>query len=309
MSLFKSVLGIGKLVSNFIGGGSGSSTNQAESGSSNSDLFSEQAQEQATQTQTSTTSDMTGTQSGTEETSGRSAMTGDTTARQVNSQFSDKFLQLLEGSAAAGLARSGVGGTAALGRLSEIAGEAPSFDADKYVSDIMTAANNALGNGAAVNRNKIMAVTGGSTTGNSQAALLANKIQTDNTAQLAGIRGDAAAKAAELARVDRMGKTSEVAQLSAVLDSGMASLLSMLKGGESSSVGTEQSKQIQESSQSSATNISQASRTSSLVNEEGIGKIAGMTRSKENKNATSTSSAEQPFNWGQAIGSIFKDIE
>lgn len=289
MGILEGVLGVGKLLTNFIGGGSGSTTNTTSN-----------------QTGTSSTSQSANSaieQSQSEKIASKTASQGLTsTAQAVGSEqstrnFSDGFLQLLEEETARGLARAGIGSSAAAERLGQITSPASQFDGREYVNNVTRAAENSLVRDQSANRNKIMTMTGGSTTGNSQAALLDSRMRTDAEAQLAGIKGEAEARAEEIKR----NRSSEIAGLASSLDSGLASLLATLKGGETAFVGQEQTalessqKNIGETTSDRATNMYQKGNETGLTSTNSTANLSGSERT--------------PFNWTKAVGSIFDDLE
>lgn len=248
MGLFDSLLGVGKLVANAIGGGSGSKT----------------------------------TTSGTQSQSGTSNTTGTTQASRR--EFSDGMLQALEMGAANAL----VGATQGADRLTEqlnrvkganLGGKQIQFDADAYIRDTMMAADNTLGASLRTNRNQAVAGAGGSTGGNSAAALLANRLEGDVSAQRTGIMASTTATAKELesniqrANADALStETSLLSGIDSNLQAGLATLLNALRGGET----------YQEVNEISRTDSRQAGSTSST--------------------------SKTPFNWTAGLGNLFKDV-
>lgn len=248
MGLFDSLLGVGKLVANVIGGGSGSKT----------------------------------TTSGTQSQRGTSNTTGTTQASRR--EFSDGMLQALEMGAANALVGASQGTDRLTSQLEKVkganlGGKQIQFDADAYIRDTMRAADNTLGASLRENRNQAIASAGGSTAGNSAAALLANRLEGDVSAQRAGIMASTTATAKELesniqrANADALSaETSLLTGLDSNLQAGLATLLNALRGGET----------YQEVIESSRTNSTQS--------------------------GSSASTSKTPFNWTAGLGNLFKDV-
>jgi hypothetical protein len=240
------ILGGTKFLSNFIGGGAGSETNTSSS---------------ATGSQTSQTK-----QAGIE------------AAQSVGSansqQFSDGFLKLLEQATAESLGRSQDSGQAISAELARQSGP-NSFDADAYIRSTMAAAESALRPQTESAANRIRMASGGGG-GNSATQLLESRIKNENAATLAGVRGDATARAAEIDR----NRASTLTQLTTSLDANMSALLASLKGGETAT--TE--------------------------------KVEQKTTSVQEQNSSGTQSASQsgtestPFNWAAGFGNLFAGI-
>lgn len=243
MGLFDSLLGVGKLVSNVLGGGSGSKSTTTQSGSSSSKTA------------------------------------GVTTANRR--EFSDGMLQILETATANQLVGGSQASDALTGQLDKVkksgGGNPITFDADAYIRDIMTAADNTLGSSLRQNRNQAIASAGGSTAGSSAAALLANRLEADNASQRAGLMASTTATAKELetnikkANSESLAaETGMLATIDSNLQSGLIGLLNALRGGET----------YQEVNENSTTNSS----------------------------TTGTSNTKTPFNWTAGLGNLFKDI-
>lgn len=246
MALFDILTGVGKLASNFLGGGSGKkeTTNSNQSTTQNSNTV------------------------------------GSTTANRR--EFSDGMLALLETTTANQIAGGAVGADALAAQIAKVRGAGLTegkinFDAEKYIRDTMTGVDNSLGATLRQDRNQAIASAGGSS--NSAAALLANRLEQDNAAQRAGILGTTTANATSIEaaarasnREDLATETTLLSGLDTSMQSGLATLLNALRGGET----------YQEVNNKEVTN---ASGTSS-----------------------GTATSKTPFNWTSGLGNIFKDV-
>lgn len=241
MGLFDTLLGVGKLAANVLGGGSG----KKESTTANQN-------------------------------------TKSTAITQANRrEYSDGFLSLLETSAA----NSVVGGSQGTDALTEqlnkvkqagLTRDPIAFDADAFIRDSMSAVDNSLGASLRQNRNQAIASAGGSTAGNSAAAMLANRLEADSAAQRAGILGSTTAQAKSIEAAARASnnealatETTLLSGLDTSMQSGLATLLNALRGGET----------YQE-----------------VIN-------------KESQTTSGTSTSRTPFNWTAGLGNLFKDID
>lgn len=236
MGLFDSLLGVGKLAANLLGGGSGSksTTNKSESSK------------------------------------------GTTTANRR--EYSDGMLQILESTAANSLVGGSQAADALTAQIDKIKGAGLSgnpitFDSDAYIRDVMASVDNSLGASLRQNRNQAVAGAGGSTAGNSAAALLANRMEADNAAQRAGVMASTTATAKELESNLRKSNAdslaSETGMLSSIdsnLQAGLATLLNALRGGET------------------------------------------YQEVKESTTTSGTGTTKTPFNWTAGLGNLFKDI-
>lgn len=236
MGLFDSLVGVGKLVSNVLGGGSGSKTTTTQSGKT----------------------------------------AGTTTANRR--EYSDGMLQILETTAANQLVGGSQASDALTAQVDKIKGAGltanpVSFDSDAYIRDVMTQVDNSLGSSLKQNRNQTVAGAGGSTAGNSAAALLVNKLESDNAAQRAGVMASTTATAKELesnikkSNADALAsETGMLTSLDSNLQSGLATLLNALRGGET------------------------------------------YQEVKESTTTSGTTNSKTPFNWTAGLGNLFKDI-
>lgn len=240
------ILGGTKLLSNFVGGGAGSTTNGSSSTNGTSTNQTKSAGVEAAQS-----------------------------AGTANSQqFSDGFLRLLEQATAESLGRSQDAGAAIANELKSQSG-AGAFDADAYVRSTVAAAESTLRPEAESASNRVRMASGGGT-GNSATQLLDSRIRNENAATIAGVRGDATARAVELGRT----KATTLSQLTTSLDANMASLLSGLKGGESNTVEKVDQK------------------TTSLQEQNSTGTQSTKVKANETK----------PFNWAAGLGNLFSDL-
>lgn len=244
MGLFDAALGVAKLASNFLGGGSGKKV--TTSGSTNE-----------TRNTTSSTS-------------------------ANRREYSDGFLQLLESGAADAIRSSSTTKASLESQVDKVnkanlGGPGVEFDGDAFIRGIVTGARNSIENSLRGNVNAIAAGTGGSSSGNSAAALLENRMRTEAAAQLGSIEQQATGQAVQLELATREQKANELAsgtnqltQLGSAMDSSMIALINALRGGE-----TDQT-----------------------------------VEAKENTNTSGSSSqtSKQAFNWTQGLGNLFKDI-
>lgn len=206
--------------------------------------------------------------------------TGQTTAQRK--EYSDGFLSNLEQAANSALGRNVAGQEALAGQLDRVqaanlGGTPIDFDAEAYIRGVTTAATNSVNTALRANTNAIAGNTGGSASGNSQAALLASRLQTDAAAQIAGITAEATGQATNLAIQARDQRVSELQAgtnmmqgLTSTGDAGLTTLLNALRGGE----------------------------TFQEVNNN---------ETQESK-GTGTSQTKTPFNWTAGLGNIFKDV-
>jgi hypothetical protein len=193
--LFASILGAGKLLTNVLGGGAGSTTNQ-----------------NSNQTQNTV-------QNATEQSSTKSSTDAS------RKEFSDGMLQLLEGTSANAVIANSKTTDALNDRIAGVNGQ---FDSQAYIDSIVGNAKTIIGGNLTADINKTAADVGGSSTGNSMTAQLAGKLRADAGANLGTIQADATARAAEL----EANKTSQLVQLDQSTQGSLATLLTALKGGE-----------------------------------------------------------------------------
>lgn len=244
-SFLSSALGLAKLGSNILSGGSGKTTTTSSS--------------QNTSMKT----------------------TGQTAASRQ--EYSDGFLKVLEQAAAGALANT-ADSQGALGTqrdkvvAANLGGKpAMAFDADSYIRDMVAGASDSINNDVRANVNAIAANTGGSSSGNSAAALLENRLRTEGAAKIAGVKAEATGSAAQIASSLREQQVNELSagtgQISSLVsagDAGLTTLLNALRGGE----------------------------TYQEVN------------NNETQTGTSSGTAKEktPFNWTAGLGNLFKDI-
>lgn len=206
--------------------------------------------------------------------------TGQTTASRQ--EYSDGFLANLEQTANTALGRNVAAGEAIDAQLAKVTaanlgGDPVEFDPEAYVRGITTQANQSIDNTLRGGVNAIAANTGGSASGNSAAALLANRMAGDAAAQKAGVAAEATGTATDLqiraraARADELSAgTQMISGLSSTSDAGLTTLLNALRGGE----------------------------TYQEVNNNESTTTAG----------SSSSTTKTPFNWTSGLGNIFKDV-
>ena len=244
MGIFDTLLGVGKLATNFLGGGSGKkeSTTANQNTSSNT--------------------------------------TGKTQASRL--EFSEGMLSLLETAAANAVAGSAVGTDSLAAQVQKVrdAGLTKNpvkFDADAFIRDTMAGVDNTLGTSLRQNRNQAVASAGGSTAANSASALLANRLESENAAQRAGALGATTAQAKQIeiaanaANAEALStETTLLSGLDTSMQSGLATLLNALRGGE----------------------------TYQEVN----------NRESTTSATSGTSTSRTPSNWTAGLGNLFKDV-
>lgn len=202
MSLLSGLVGIGKVASNFLGGGAGDSVKSTG-----------KSTQSTTQTGTSTSS---------------------SNASQSNNsrQFSDNMLQVLELVTKDSLGSAASGSSALRDRLDDVSSNPVNFDSDSFIRGVMDAANSTVKNKLTSDINGVVSSTGGSTSGNSASALLASRLTNDAASNLAGVRASAGAQAAEIQSNLDQSRTSQLTSITQGMDATLTSLLSALKGGE-----------------------------------------------------------------------------
>jgi len=113
-------------------------------------------------------------------------------------------------------------------RLAEINGQSPAFDSAGYVNSIMQSARSDVAGQVESATGNVRGRVGATGKSNSAAALLEAKIKNQGAATLAGVQGDAMAKAAELSRVEQESRTGQITNLAGQTDAGSANLLNAL---------------------------------------------------------------------------------
>ena len=144
-----------------------------------------------------------------------STVTQNATAQDL----SDPLLQALEALFQSSLESGGVQqGQAALGaQLERVLAQAagPEFDVNSFVNNVMAAATSGAQLDLESSTNKLLSDAGGaSATGNSMAALLANRLQNNTASALAGAGAEARATGEGILRANRESSTNQVAGLS-----------------------------------------------------------------------------------------------
>jgi hypothetical protein len=261
MGLLDSLLGVGKLATNVLGGGAGSTknTNQSSSSTQNSVQATDQVQ--------------SSTQNGVQ----------NTTGSQSSQQFSSAFLAQLEKITSDSLGASQLG-TAAIGdQIVDNSKPAMDFDVDSFVNGITSAASSQINSGLESGINQTAANTGGSVGANSASALLAGKLRNEATASLAGVKSSATAQGAQIKDQLMNDQVSRSTSLAGAQSTGLAQLLSALKGGAATQTG-----------QQSVVSQTTAQATGSTQQ-------AGQTQS----NTKGTATESTPFNWTAGLGNLF----
>ena len=260
MSLLSGLTGLLKIGSNFLGGGAGDNINI--SGTSNTSA-----------NQTTNTAQKT------------------TQQQQQSSQlFSDGFLKLLETISADTLGSSAQSQSAVRDQIGKVQkadlgkAEIP-FDMNAYIDGIVRQGTSRVTNQLESDVNQTESAIGGSSSGNSMSALLAQKLRGNAASDIAGITANATSTGAQIKsglqqqRAEELASAStQLAGLGTSVDSSLANLLQALRGGE----------QWQETATLDVTN--------SNVNQ--VGTTTGATT--ENKN--------QAFNWAKGFGNIFTGL-
>lgn len=192
------------------------STNQSKTGTqtqtgttTNTGTTSQNTTSQGTQTQAQTgTSTTTGQQTG--------------TTSQTTNLFSDAILQGLEG-----VVGSLFGNTSGA--------TVGDFDADQFVAGGLAKATADSTMSLEDNLNQMVANIGGRADGNSMTALLANRARNDAAANLAGVESQLTGQANEIVRQNVLAGNT----IDATNQGFLANLLQTLKGGTSTTTGTE----------------------------------------------------------------------
>lgn len=259
MSLLSGLTGLGKIASNFLGGGAGDSVKT--SGSQN-------------QNQTSTVKQ-----------TGQNTAASNAAQSQNNRQFSDNMLQVLELVTKDSLGSAASGGSALRDRLDQVSSQPVNFDSDSFIRGVMDAANSTVKGKLTSDINGVVSSTGGSTSGNSASALLASRLTNDAASNLAGVRASAGAQAAEIQSNLDQSRTGQLTSITQGMDATLTSLLSSLKGGESQiDINGSQSEASNSSSNQNTTGNSTVSSTENKVQpfnwQKGFGNIFNIDTDK-----------------------------
>jgi hypothetical protein len=253
MSLLSGLVGITKLASNFIGGGAGSKENTSQSSSQ------------------STSQKVTGNQSSS------TASTQSANRRE----FSDGFLQQLELVARDALGSQAQTADVLRNELTSIANNPIDFDADAFVKGVTDSARTAAMYKLDSDINATVSATGGSTSGNSAAALLANRLRNETGANLAGINANARGTAAQIESGLQANRVQSITGITDSVDKSLTSLLAALRGAET-----------QQDTKSVENMVANSQQTAT-----------GQTLS------TGKSSTSTPFNWAKGFGNLFGGID
>jgi putative membrane protein len=236
-------------------------TNQTQNGTQST---------KGTTTNTGTTTQQgqtTGTQ--TQATTGATTNTGATTGvtQQTTSQFDAQTLDQLK-SAVSSL----------FGSVSGPKTQVGNFNADEFVSGGMAKARADSTLALEDNLNQMTSAIGGRADGNSMAALLANRARSDNAATLAGTEAQLTAQANEIVRNNALAGSQIDSQSQAFL----SNLLQSLRGGETTTTGTEQQQ----------------------TNQSGTTTGTGTTTSAENSTQSGTTASTQVQDLVETIQSL-----
>lgn len=280
-------------------------------------LFGDSSTEKQNQTQTSTsatagTTKLTGGSTTTQnqsqvsnqtsnQNSSENSATGQTGSADV-SRLDQQTLEQLTGQVRNLLSGAGAGSSATQDRLAEVQGADDSFDSDAYISGIMAAANDTISSGVENDLAKIESGSGGSRRSNSNTALLASKVRNQAGAQLAGVKADATARAAELARTKQESKTGQISTLASQTDASVVNLLgSLLQAGEKQT--NQQSAQTATTGVTSGTTTGTTNTNTTEVGTQTQDQVQGSTQTGATKTVGSGKKTS-----GGGLGGIFDTI-
>lgn len=344
MSIFNTLLGIGKIASGLFGGKDKNETNTNTKTNTNTDLTSfvesagfdsleefmkslQTVNQDSTSTEDSRVTDTTTLNTDETSTSNQN-MTGGTTSTgsEQQSQTSLGFSEELMGelNALLGATIQGGGGITAgqqalQNRLNAVQGNG--FDVDDFVSGVMKSATQTAKGALESGINGIESSIGGSTSGNSMAALLANRMRNEAASNLAGIESQARATGAGI----RAQESTELTNLAQAGGQGTLQLIQALMGAQSTMTGNVQtdmaeqtqqnqtgntntsSNQVSAGQRDTTTTGSQASTTETASQQETVSNQIGVkeTETEQNEKTQQNTSQNQKSN---KKGSMLDDI-
>lgn len=150
-------------------------------------------------------------------------------------------------------------------RLTQLEEQAaqPSFDVEQYTSDVVGRAASAAGIDLESQINQIMSNTGGSISGNSMNALLANKLRNQTAANLAGVEAEARATGEQIQQSREKQITEGITGLSDTVSAQMLGLISAVRGARQAGTQTTSEESYEESSEDKRTTSTGSQTTSS----------------------------------------------
>lgn len=215
-------------------------------------------------TSTTGSTSQTGTTTGSQQQSSTTdtKQTGTTTGQtsQSSSLFSDPVLSSLEDAVQALLGQT-------MGGVKTTVGD---FDPMSFVQNGLAAARSTAEGDLASQINQTISATGGSTSNNSMAALLANRLRTDTASQLAGVEANLNSQAQSIVRDNTLAANT----IDATQQGFIANLLSALKGGTATQTGTE------------------AQQTATSGSQQNTGATATSEQSSQQQNTQSTQTTQ-----------------
>ena len=119
-------------------------------------------------------------------------------------------------------------------QMAQVNGRTTNFDPQAYAASVAGQAGARLQGDLEGQINGLMAATGGTTTGNSMAALLGNRMRNDTAAELAGIESAARMQGEDLLAKQQASQTEQVTSLSSAANSGLLGLIQSLNGAQQS---------------------------------------------------------------------------
>jgi hypothetical protein len=272
----------------------GSSKNKATTNSNatkNETVASNQNQN-TNQTQTgSTTTNQSGSQATTGATKGSQVSTqqtaGQTTQDQTTKSFSDVILSALEGSTLGAIQAAN----------SAKVDTSNDFDADAFVSGGMASAAASQQAQLEQSLNGLFDASGGTASGNSMSALLANRLQGDANASLAGQRATLAGQAAQIQNQNIQTELAGANQVQGYA----AQLLAALKGGTQATTGVQATTQSQTGSQDSTQQQNQNQTNTSTSQQDTTQSLMSIINTLLNQN-TNTVATEDSKTTGKKSG-------
>lgn len=164
------------------------------------------------------------------------------TTNASGQDLSPELLKALEGlfMGEMGAGRFGTGADAIQGRLGQLQRQAkePQFDVSKYVKGIMDQAGAMAGLELESGINNTAGNVGGSVSGNSMAALLANKMRNITASNLAGIGQQATASGEQIRMAQQEQLTQGISGLGGMLQQAILGLIGATRGASVSGTST-----------------------------------------------------------------------
>jgi hypothetical protein len=158
------------------------------------------------------------------------------TGRSQSKQYNDQVLSSISSMLQTALGSNGfdTAQDALTGRLSQVQQQAaqPGFDVDSFVNGIMQQANATAQMDMDSQINSNASAIGGTSGGNSMAALLENRIRNDTAANLAGIQAQARATGQQIQTQQQSALTDQIGNLSGGIAGQIMNLLQTTRGAE-----------------------------------------------------------------------------